>query len=108
MRYHIARSPVDEAKASLNSRQSVGHRWCLPGVACPVCGKKWAMRGIQYPSLELATLASAAEYVAGNAPLDELERLRGGLRQSAPEREHPRRRQCLLPPPLPPPPPPPP
>ena len=96
VRYHIARPPVDEAKASFNSWQSVGPRLCLPGVACPVCGKKWAMRGIQYPSLELATLANAAEYVAGNVALDELERLRGELRQPEPEWEHLGRRQCLL------------
>ena len=56
--YHIASVASGRGEeASLNSRQSVGHRWCLPWCRVPCLRQKMGDERNSDPSLELATLA---------------------------------------------------
>jgi uncharacterized double-CXXCG motif protein len=48
-------APDDQWEAANASHIDAAHRCSMPGLKCPVCGA-WATTGIQYPTVECATL----------------------------------------------------
>jgi uncharacterized double-CXXCG motif protein len=61
------------------------HRWCLPGVHCPVCDASWSDGSDAYPSVDLSQLPEKDKYVARlEKDYAEFERLREQVRPLVP------------------------
>jgi uncharacterized double-CXXCG motif protein len=62
------------------------HKWGLPGVIrCPVCKATWGDNSKAYPSVDLTSVASLADFEeARAAPIEEYERLRELVRPLLP------------------------
>jgi uncharacterized double-CXXCG motif protein len=55
---------------------NAAHRWKLPGVRCPSCGR-WATVGLDYPAVDLSSLPSEPRYRhARSVELEEYEELK--------------------------------
>lgn len=56
------------------------HKWGLPGVICPRCGSTWGNVGLDYPAIDLSSLANEKSYRRARAvDLKEFVRLREPL-----------------------------
>jgi len=62
------------------------HRWVLPGILrCPACHATWSGGSKTYPSVDLTSIASLADFEEARAePLEEYERLRELVRPLLP------------------------
>ncbi|WNG32653.1 hypothetical protein F0U61_02765 [Archangium violaceum] len=83
MRYFI----VEEDKsAGYTGDVDASHKWGLPGVdSCPTCKGTWSDTSRTYPSVDLSSVASLADFVEARAePIEEYERLRELVRPLCP------------------------
>jgi uncharacterized double-CXXCG motif protein len=61
------------------------HKWKLPGIICPSCKATWSTGSKVYPSVDLAPVATLADFEEARAePAEEYERLRELIRPLLP------------------------
>jgi uncharacterized double-CXXCG motif protein len=82
MRYYL----VDDIRAPRYSGSyDASHKWCLPGVHCPLCDAIWSMGSDAYPSVDLSHLPDQSKYAARlEKNYAEFERLREQVRPLVP------------------------
>lgn len=83
MRYFIVR----EDRASGYTGDIDGsHKWGLPGLdTCPACKSTWSDNSRAYPSVDLTSVATLADFEEARAePIEELERMRELVRPLCP------------------------
>ena len=79
---------VTEAKAPrYTGNLDAGHRWSLPGVErCPSCGVSGGVVGLQYPCVDLSSLAERKKFDRPwPVPFEEFARLREVVRPLVPQ-----------------------
>lgn len=65
------------------------HRWCLPGMHCPLCQTTWSTAGLAFPSVDLSQFPEQEKYSARlERDYAEFERLREQVRPLAPPGVH--------------------